>query len=243
MSEAPPETSRAPSHPAPAERWRPLSGIAITAFILSLAGILFAFALWWVEAFPLLLGISAYRFTGLGRKRGRGFATAAIVISIATAGSAYAFQSAFRGHVRTVAEGVLASLSAHDDKALDAWLDADAAEKGAGERLRRRFEAVVAGSGRYLGPVELGSVWTGISPLLEPPSSADEILEPAAKDRNAPYALGTIWVRAKFERETLLVGFVPRGGGQQGLTAAAEALAQRGVTRVVSDVRFFRPRR
>jgi hypothetical protein len=215
-----------------------MSGLALSAFVVSLVlAFVSMLGVWVVMALPLLLGVLAWTNTSPERFRGRALGMWAVGISLLCGSCSYLIHEDGVDRVRTVGAGVLGALQGKQTDRLEDWLTPDAREKGVAAKLRERFDAVVAQVGPYAGEVEAGGTFTGMIPSMIPPT---DLVEVGSSGSASPPAPGeALWVRARFERETLHVGVVVGGGGPQGFQNALQEMRE-GASPIVSDLRFFR---
>lgn len=238
-----PYDGRSPEHRAPADTWRPMSGLCLTAFILALVLAVLAFlSLWVVAALPLLLAVLGITRTDSTRLRGRGLAMWAAGISVTAGGIGLVQTQSFHGLVERLAVGVVAALRAERpeeerDRLLDAWLAASTDRADVRERLQARFAAVVRRAGPAQGGPVLPSVMAGTFPIMFPPASA----EPVDGERGeVGLATGAFWVDVPFERGTVHMAILIGEPTIAGLKEPLEKLGTAsGAVPVVRDVRFF----
>ncbi|MDJ0521136.1 MAG: DUF4190 domain-containing protein [Planctomycetota bacterium] len=246
MSEPLPPSYPAPQHPAPKSEWKPLSGLAVTAFVLSLVLILIALpGLWIVQLVPLLLGIATLVMVKPGQRRGRILAVWAIVISLAIGSCSFTMHQGMRGVLSGTNESILSVLSSkisdeEKAKSLRSWVWPKALEQD--EKLpatwMQRYAGVVAEFGPWRESFELPSIVYGSTPLLIAPEGLVEIGSDGEKPPS--WTMGsTIWTPAVFEKGIVHVAIVLQEGDQKGVEALG-TLRPGEETAVVGDVRFFR---
>jgi hypothetical protein len=220
------------AYPAP-PAWRPMSAMAILSLVLAILLALVAFlGLWWVEVFPLLLGLFALSATGPMKKRGKGIAIAGVVVAAAAGAFAFAvhrgieiaIEDHFKGFVAALdgADPVkAATFAAEPEKAAAAiptWIARAAAAR---ERL-----------GAYSGKLSVGSLFFGIAGAFVPPKDVDEVEPRGAKD---PDHEATLWARVKYERGT--AWFSISGDPEKLKDMKGEKIPP-----VVTDVRVYLPK-
>jgi hypothetical protein len=227
--------------------WRPLSGLALTAFIVSLLLGTAAFfsGAWWLAAVAALLAVAGILRAVPARFRGRGFAITGLVISLTFGSCAYLAQATFRATATRLSTGVMRVLNA--DVAEDVrterlrdWLHPTAIDAGAIETLRARWADLVSKMGPYTGEVEAGSTLGGhISILVGPQDGA--LVESDDSSRGLPdmaTSAGKIfWTRATFEKGVVHVAVFLEGEVGKDLSAALS----REEAAVLRDVRFYIP--
>jgi hypothetical protein len=132
-------------------------------------------------------------------------------------------------------------MRAGDVRQIEKWLDGEAVKAGAGPRLLERYREVAREAGAYEGSVDVGSAWTGaLLKSVAPPPDLVELAPPAATGAapvESPKLGEALWVRARFEKETLHLALVFPARLR---TAPLEGTRTGGSTNVFEDVRFFR---
>jgi hypothetical protein len=246
VSDMPPPSMPPPMHPAPPTAWKPLSGLAVTAFVLSLLLILVALpGLWIVQAVPFLLGIYTLWTVKVGQRRGRILAVWAIVISLAIGSCSLTMHQGMRGMLSGTTESILSVLSSKSSteektKSLRAWAWPKALEKDEAlpQTWMQRYADVVAKYGAWKESFDLPSIFLGSTPLLMP---AEGLVEVGSEDVKPPgWTTGsTIWTAAVFEKGLVYVAVVLQAGDQKAVEALG-SLRPGEETAVVGDVRFFR---
>lgn len=190
-----------------------MSGLALTAFILSLlAGVgAILSGLWWLAAICAVLsmwGISAAVPTQF---RGRGFAIAGLVISLLLGSCAFMFQRAMLSAPGMVIDPILRAADATtltDAERRDQifpWFTAEAQAAGEYERFLERFAAARAAYGAYADKVETGTLFSSYLQLVSPPDAeaVEEIAPPGTQDL---LVIGrALWTRAQFEKGQVYV--------------------------------------
>jgi hypothetical protein len=233
----------APAHRAPPEGWRPLSGLAVTVFVVSLFAVLLSIGgILAVTAFLLIVQAVVLGTVRWSERRGRGLVIAAMVVTLGAGAYGYFASVAVRDAVQDRAAELLAALRGGDARDVESRLDADARAKGAAETIRARYEEVVRAVGPYRGPVEAGGLWFGGGGVFAEPHHGDEIPAPAEGAKGPPD--GTVWVVATFEKGPVHVALVPRGAEAAGLMERVGSMqsvfqAKPG-TGPWTDVRFYR---
>lgn len=245
MNEPQPPPVPSPQHPAPAQTYRPLSGLAVTAFILSLVLFFVAmYGLWIVELIPLGLGILTLVTVKPGAKRGRVLAVWAIVIAIGAGSCTYLMHSSARSAVGKMSTSLLSALSAKGiedadaEKVLAPWFHKPVLEKHPDriKDVRARYALVEAELGAYQGEVDLGSVYRGAMTFMLPPDGVEEI-----GSGDDPTGLrAVVWVKAVFEKGPAIMAIVLKGGGQDDIFALGELRDSEAP--IVGDLRFYRPK-
>ena len=250
MDETPSPESSAPHHPAPAG-WRPLSGLALTAFILSLVLVLPALGgYWWLQAVPALLGIGVFLWVKPQKRRGRLFGMFAALIALAVGFLGFQMHQVMRTSSATMADSVLTALDAQvsdeeRDKALTPWLDEKVREGDRLSQIKARYAVVQGAVGRYTGEIDTGSIFATAFQFLhaDGPSPGRDMEELGNPEGQVTLPLeGTLWLPARFEGGTVHIAITL---GEGGLEAFQQALAKwqgRSPAAVIGDVRFFRPR-
>ncbi len=243
-----PQTSPvAPPPQGPPPGWRPLSGLALTAFIVSLLLGMAAFVsgAWWLAVVAALLSLAGFLRAVPARFRGRGFAITGLVISITFGFVAYQTQASFRGTAVRLASSVMRVLDAdiaEDVRAerLRDWLHPAATEAGEIDKLRTRWADLVAKMGPYKQGVVAGSTFGGHMGVWVGPQDP-ALVQSDDPSRGLPDA-GTsvgkmVWARAAFEKGTVHVALHFEGKPGEGL----EAVGAGGTTPVLSTVLFYVP--
>lgn len=185
---------------APPTQWRPMSGMAVFAFVFSLVGILVSAALWWIEIVPIALAVACLTMVSPEKRRGRALAVWAILIGLCVGSCMFVVHSGMRQFVVDVSGAVLSALAsdatdAEKDDVLAGWMHPPALEDDTRARIRARFAAVTARLGTYEHPPEAGSFLGGMAPIVIPPQDAVEIRAEGEPDE----ALGQcFWARAVF---------------------------------------------
>lgn len=226
-----------------------MSGLAISAFVLSLVCIFLALGgLWITQLVPAALGFITLATVKAGERRGRVLALWAIVIAIGAGSCSYLGHSAMRESIGKMGESVLAAFSAKgasaedSDTALKLWIDKPVLEKDAAfvATLRQRFERVEEEFGRYKDAVDLGTPYLGVLPLFVPPQNLAEV---GTGELPPGWGQGAaVWMRAVFEKGSVVMAIALKGGDQAGSQAALTELLAGGAAPIVQDIRFFRPK-
>ena len=226
---------------APEAAWRPLSGMAVAAFVLSLLCILASALVWWAEALPILLGVLTLVLVSADRRRGRALAVWAIIIGVLVASCSFVAQSDFRKSAERTASSILSALASdatdeEKDAALAPWLHAPVLKTDVRQKIRERFAKVEAAYGAYLPPPSVGSIFSGAAGIFAPRSNVEEVFgEPGvAKPMQA------MWVTVNFERGPLYMALTLLGGSMSDLKSIQGKLEPGAPMPVVSNVRFFK---
>jgi hypothetical protein len=231
--------SAAPAHDAPPP-YRPLSALAVTALVLAVFGALLAIGgTWWIVVPGLVLGALGWSALAHGRKRGRGLALAAAILSIlAGVGSFVAHRLTSEG-LETALEPFVEALVRDDRATLSRWLPETLPREEILARWRERMAGARERAGGYAGRIEVGDVWWGaFVTTFAPPRDLGAELGPGGED---PPGLGqAFWLRAHFERAPVWVALLPPPGQEdrKGVVEMLERLAKHGTLRV-RDVRLF----
>jgi hypothetical protein len=246
MSDLPPLPQNAPyQHPAPPEGWRPMSGMAVTCFVLSLVFILPSIVGFWVvQLLAIALGIYTILTINNERRRGRLLAIWGVVIAVGVGSCSFAFWSGVRGFFKGIATSQLAALSSdvsdeEKDEAMRGWFQAETLEKDPGllADVRRRYAALVADVGPYRNEIDLGTPLFGAAPILAPPTERLEEYGVAPDERGGLPAAGA-WVRARFERGEPWVCFVMMERTNENIQEISQVGS--GPMPLLTNVRFFR---
>lgn len=233
------------AHPGPPTGWRPLSGLAVTSFVLSLLfGLLALFGLWFSEVIPLGLGVLTLRTVRISERRGRLLAIWAVIIAICFGSCGYAVHANLRGQFGHMAESLLSALSAEGgaevmDEGLRPWIYKQSLDEDAEllSKIRARYGEVEEALGPYQERIDLGTPLLGFTPLFMAPRN---VVEFGTGERPPEWKFGTVvWVRAQFERGTAHVAIRLGSEDEEGLRGVQGAEASDPVP-IVSDVRFFR---
>lgn len=240
----------APAHRAPPPGWRPMSGIALTAFILSiLIGLATLFTgLWWMAVLPLALGIWGMRRAVPTHFRGRGFAIAAVVLSIFFGAFALFTTMHLVKEVKRMTAELGRIMSAdrmapeEQRRRLNEWIHDRVVDQGIAEAAMERFKQVEAELGEYQGAEDPASIMSGMVALMLPPSDPN-LYEAGDKTRGVPGFAPekmALWGRMRFERGTAYVGmFLYSSGGKP--AGFQDAMTEGGSARIFSDIRFYIP--
>jgi hypothetical protein len=218
-----------------------MSGLAVSALVVAVLLVVVAVVgPWYVLLAPLALGVLGAARIKPAEQRGRGLAIAAAVISAAFAVYGFVAHRQGRAEVRDLAVHVLTALREENLKDLEPWLDPEVVKEGAAARMAERHAKVVEAVGRFRGEVEAGNALLGMTPTFLPPSGLSEIGGTTGRPDGSDLPPGgAYWVKARFERATLDVAIVVRGGGRDAIMNVAKEMQGIG-TKVVSDVRYFR---
>jgi hypothetical protein len=241
--DAPRAATAAPEHAAPPP-WRPLSALAVTAFVVAVFGGFLAFlGMWWLAVPGLLLGAVAWSTLADGRKRGRGLALAGAVLSLGAGVGAFVVHRLASEGFETALEPFVEALVRDDAAALSRWIPEALPREEIVARWRARMSAARESAGAYAGRLEVGDVWWGsLVTMIAPPRSIEREFGPPEPERIAPGS--ALWVRVHFEREPLWLALLPPPGsrGTEGLQDLVKSLGGNGLPRV-GDVRVFGTRR
>lgn len=215
--------SSAPEHAAP-PAYRPLSALAVTALVVALLLGVFALGLWWLAAPGLLLGVLAWTLLADGRKRGRGLALAAALLSLGIGVLSFMMSRAQAHAVERSLEPLVRAMAAPGEaearRELERWAG-PAAGPDAPDRWRQRLAA--AGVGRTLARLEVGSVWLGPhASMIAIPRNVAEV--PPLGAPEPPAVAEAIWIRAHFESGAVWIALVPEGEAK-GVLEQTERLA------------------
>ena len=232
-------------HQAP-EGWKPISGLALLAFISSL--VLFAvaiFGVWIVLVVPLVLALLALKRFDPARQRGRSMAIWALVISVGGGGFAYAIHQSGRVLFSGIGESFLSALSAESepekrDAALRPWTSGPALEKDPAllETWRARFDQVTSEMGPWSGEMAMPSILKGVLPLFSPP---EKVVEVGSGEKAPPWVMGSVfWVPARFEKGIVYLALVVHEGDAEAVQAVQKELKGTDPVPIFGDLRFFR---
>ncbi|MDF1700773.1 MAG: hypothetical protein P1V36_06410 [Planctomycetota bacterium] len=253
MDDLPPADASAPeSHAAEAalpnapERVMPISGLAISALVLSfVCGFVSLVGPWKATLIPIGLAALALALISKTGKRGRIPAIFAILISLAFGSCSYMLHTQGREAFAAVPRGMLQTLSdekldaAATDEAMLAWAWPAALEADPGlvPSWREAFDALVAELGPWGGTVESGDHVPGFTALVVPPTHGDEIRP--RNDDAPPAPGGGIWVKVPFEKGTVWMCTL-LGTGREDDRKAVAQFKENAPSPVVGGVRYFR---
>jgi hypothetical protein len=243
----PVRVSPAPEHHAPPP-YRPLSVLAVTALVAAfLPGLLALSGLWWLAAPGLILGALAWSLLADGRKRGRGLALVATILSLAIGVWSFVGNRVAADALERGLDPFVRALAAPDpdekERAETArWVGPNGGAD-APSVWRRRLAA--AGVGSKLDRLEVGSVWLGtLATIIAVPRGVAEVEPPPKADPIAPG--DAVWVRAHFAGGDVWLALLPEGEARgrveatERLSELFKALAGLGGDRRLRDVRVFR---
>ena len=210
-----------------------MSGLAITAFVLSLVlGLLSLVGIWWVNGIPLLFAVFAWPGISSGRRRGAGFAIAASVLSVVGAVGVFLMYRGVASVLEQSFHKYMTALENGDAEELAKWMPEGEDATAAVPRWKDRMDKVHDAGGKSAGPT------TGRAGGFGPAGSLGVAPEGVvAIDDSGPkptLAAGEayFWFEASFERGDVWVAIGIPGGRRSGFTGQ-----QLGAVR---DVRFFR---
>lgn len=240
------DPSGAQAHPAPPS-YNPISGLAVTSFVLSiLLGLVALVGIWASELLPIVLGIFAILTIKKNGKRGRLLAIFAIFIAFAFGACSFMMHSSGMEAFSKIPESVLTALSAQEadegkDAELRKWAWVEGLEKNpqmlAG--WRENYARAVEAFGPWQDKLDLGVPWVGFSVLFFPPSDVEEIGSTESMPEWTPGCV--LWVPAVFEKGIVHVAVVMQDGTVEGQQALKDFKPDEALP-IVGDVRFFRPK-
>lgn len=244
--QSPVPSSDAPQHPAPPAGWVPLSGLALTSFILSVVLVVVALlGLWIVELVPLVLGAYTLTTFKTGKQRGRMLAVWAIVISISAGSCAFVSHQSLRTVFSGISESLLSALSSKEtdenrDAALKPWVAPAALEKNPDllKQWRERYAGVADAYGAWSGTLDLPTPILGGTLLFVAPDGVTEV--GTGEEPPKTWMRGAVvWTPAVFERGTVYVAVVFLEGDQEALRGVQDKLQPGTQAPIVGDLRFF----
>ncbi len=218
----------------------PMSGAAITAFVLSLViGLFSLVGVWWANAVPLAVAALAWPGISKGRRRGGGFAIAAALISVLAGIGVYALWHEVSGMMARSFGHTLAVVDQGDEAEVRKRISSDEDADAVLLRLKERVEKVHASFGRYAGETSIPMGWFGpIWTLIFPPGDVEEVGGEGEIPSLGQGKHAWFWFQAKFERATLWVAFeIGRGEAE-----ASDEPKEEFRFGPIRDVRFFRSR-
>ena len=240
-----PGTPAPQQHHAP-EGWKPLSGLALIAFVGSLVlSVVAMFGPWIVLALPLVLGVVALLRFDPAKQRGRALAVWAIVVAIGAGGFTYAIHQSGRVLFSRIGESFLSALSSESapekrDEALRAWTSSEAIEKDPKlfETWRARYATTVETMGDWTGELRMPSMLKGIMPIFTAPEGVKEI---GTNELPPTWAPGSVfWVPAVFEKGTVFLALVVGEGDAAAVKKVQDELKGTDPVPLFGDLRFFR---
>lgn len=225
-----------------------MSGWAVTAFVLSLIGILVGlFWTWWPLLVPLAMGVGVLVLVPAGTRRGRVLAGWAIGISLLVGSCSFVMHSQMRSLFAHMAGDMLAALAskgdgigdAARDDALRRWLAPAAVNAGVLEGIKARYQLVEAARGPYAGSIDAGSVFDGTLAMFVPPSGALEFRDPDMAEAPAVVVGSAAWVRAEFRDGPVWIALVVQDADKGGF-GLENVDKGTGIAAILQDMRFFR---
>ena len=222
---------------------RPRSAFAVWTLVVTIVlGIGSMVTFLWAALIPaLLLGVVALRKIKPQLMRGQVMVIVAMVVALLVGSCSYMGAKTMHDIVDHVGAGALGALGSEDPDRLDPWIATVAREEGAGERIKKRFEAVVAAHGPYTGDIVLPSMWLGAVPLVAPPTDIEEI---TAGDGEAwTLRPGALWFKAVFRDAQVRVELFLGDDAQAGMAKAAADSQGKVPSAVIHDLRFFRDKK
>jgi hypothetical protein len=232
------------AHDAPPMRV-PMSGLAITAFILSLVFVCFSLAgLWWLNGVALLLAVFAWPAISAGRRRGGGFAIAASCIAVLCGlGSLLVWRGIADG-MEQMSSGLMSTLEKddHDSREkLKGWVAPGEDPEAAITRWKAKIEHIHAEVGAYGDRTIVRSGMWGFGPLftaLAPPNDVEEL---DGGGTPTPIFGQALWFQASFAKGILWVAIEFDQAHKSGETSAEVKMrAEKGQYPMVKNLRFFR---
>jgi len=226
--------------------WIPLSGLAITSFVLSLVFFVIAFlGLWAIEIIPLALAVYTLLTVKAGKRRGRMLAIWAVVISLSAGSCTFVIHQSARSVFGGITESLLSALSSKESaenqaEALKPWAWSEALGKNPDLVMawRERYAQAEQAYGPWTGELELPSILLGGAVLFVPPEDITEI--GTGKESPREWVRGAVvWTPAAFERGLVHVAVVFQDGGANALRGVQEQLQPGQQVPIVGDLRFF----
>lgn len=234
--------------------YRPLSGGAVTALVLTL--LLAFFALggpWWLMGLPVLVVLLSWGGVSSGRRRGKALLWISLVLSVGIGAFAWWTHQQVAKQLDRAVTPLVTALDKDDRAALSKWTIASLDRDAAFDVWKRRVEAVRKDAGPWSGHLRLDQGWFGVMVhVLMTPAGATEV-EPVGAEPIPP--MKAIWICAPHTREDVWFALElgEPGKHEEGLKAFAEWVGG-GVTRGVGgpkdgpaegprflrDVRVFR---
>lgn len=230
-------SATATQHDAP-PAFRPMSGGAVTAIVLAFLLILPAvLGLWWLEGLPVLIAALSWGPISDGRRRGGGIAIAACVIAILAGLGCLAIHRGVASKIESKAGEILTAIQKDDRALLEPWAveGPDKAERLARWRSRMAEAEKVAGPFAGSTSARMGMLGPMVSMML-PPEGPTEVGEGSGAK---PEVGSTVWIEAKFSRESLWVAF--EVNQEEATGSSVEKAVQGGhPPPILREVRFFR---
>jgi len=223
-----------------------MSGLAITAFVLSLVlgGVALFTGLWWLAALCAVLCGWAMMRALPSRFRGRGLAITGLVVSMLAGSCSYIGREAMFAFVDTEVARVLRVLDAGTLEAaerrdrLDALLHETARAKEQGAVLLERFARVEALMGEWKRSVSAGGLFSSHLPLIVgPPANFVRVDDPTEGPPALRQDMKVIWTVADFERGPVFVGLELAASVQD--TLSEPSTTQSAPAEHIVDVLFF----
>ncbi len=180
--------------------YRPLSGGAVTALVLSLLMAIPAFiGLWWLMALPLLVALLSWAGVSSGRRRGKALLYIALILAVGIGATAWWMQGALAKQIDQGVAPFFVALDKDDRPTLDKWALESMDRPAAYDLWKSRLEAARKEAGPWSGHLRLDRGWTGVMMrLLVPPRGATEVEPVGAKSIDIGKAL---WFCAPHSRE------------------------------------------
>jgi hypothetical protein len=234
-----------------------MSGLAITAFVLSIVcGLIALVGLWLGELVPIALAALGLRGISRTGKRGRLLAIFAIIMAVAFGSCSYFVHTKGMEMFTRIPESLLAALSAKTsaadrDAELEKWAWPEKLKKQPDlvASWRANYARAVKEYGAYEGSLDVGIPWLGLSVLFIEPKHGKEI---GATGETPKWSAGSvIWVPARFEKGRVYVAVVLQDGSADAMkNLRKESSAGGGAggfdtnapVAIVGDVRFFAPK-
>jgi hypothetical protein len=222
---------------------RPRSAFAVWTLVVTIVlGIGSMVTFLWAALIPaVLLGVVALRKIKPQLMRGQVMVIVALVMSMLVGSCSYMGAKTLRDIVEHVGAGALGALGSEEPDRLDKWIAMAARDDGAAERIKKRFEAVVAANGPYQSELALPSMWLGAVPLVAPPTDVEEI----GPVEGEAWTLrpGALWFKAVFRDASVHVELFLGEDAQQGMAKAATDAQGQVPSAVVHDLRFFQDKK
>lgn len=237
----PPESSAAPAHRAPGRDMRPRSRYAIWTLVVTIVLAIGAMTTFmWPAVIPaLLLGAVAMGKIKPQLMRGQVMVIVALVMAVLVGSCSYMGAKSMHDIADHLGAGALAALGSEDPDNIDKWIATDAREDGAAERIKKRFDAVVAAHGPYQGETVLPSMWLGAVPIVAPPTDPQEIGALEGEVWKPRTGAGALWLKAVFEDAVVRVELFLGDDAQEGMTKALTDAQTKVPSPVLKDLRFF----
>ncbi len=214
-----------------------ISGLAITAFVLSLVlGLVSLIGVWWINGLALLFAVFAWPGISSGRRRGAGFAIAASVISVVAAIGVFLMWRSVAGVMEKSFDRYMQALEKGDAEELAKWIPEGEDAAAAVPRWKERMVKVHEAMGKYAGATQIRmGLWGPAVAMFLPPEGVVAIDDGGPKP-----TIGTgvvsFWFEASFEKGTVWVAI----GIPEGRRSAIKEQSAGHRMAIVRDVRFFR---